>query len=70
MRTLGITTVTLITAFLALLFYAVIVKAEFISPAPALITIPLEELEKLEDRVVYLEKVQRAYKRLKRQCRK
>lgn len=52
-----------------LLTAAALAHAEFISPAPRYITIEMDEYDRIYTRLDYLEKVQRAYKKLKRTCR-
>lgn len=60
----------LLSIFVAAIFLTIAVaSAEFISPAPRYITIEMDEYDRIYARLDYLEKVQRAYKKLKKTCR-
>lgn len=61
--------IAIIGAWVVCLFLVGKVSAEFISPAPRYITIEMDEYDRIYARLDYLEKVQRAYKKLKKTCR-
>lgn len=65
MRTIIATLILFVAVFLIAKAHA-----EFISPAPRYITIEMDEYDRIYARLDYLERVQRAYKKLKRQCRR